>query len=166
MRHGAVWIAVAALAAGGCGGDDESGGDTAARTQTTPATEAEEPRATVTSPGPEPEATVPEESPEEQPGGAGDEIPARSQAMFTGRAGRIAPRVVHVPPFIAIRVELRSADGRPYALFFGGRAVRTGPEVSSASTVLDGLRPGEAHAGRVSGAENRVLIRADAEPGP
>ena len=30
--------------------------------------------------------------PEDQEGGAGDEIPARSQALFTGRGGRISPR--------------------------------------------------------------------------
>lgn len=167
MRRTAVWIAAAAaLALGACGGDEENT-DTAARTETTPRTEAEEPRATVTSPGPEPEATIPEgESPEDQPGGAGDEVPARSLALFNARGGRIMPRLVRVPPFIAIRVELHSNDGRPYSLFFGDREISVGPRISSASTVLDGLRPGQAYTGRVSGAENRVLIRADAEPGP
>jgi hypothetical protein len=166
LSRGAISIAAVALAIGACGGDEETGTDTAARQQTEPRTEAEEPRATVTAPGPEPQETIPRESPEDQPGGAGDEVPARSLAMFTARGGRITPRLVRVPPFIAIRAELRSADGRPYALTFGRRTIRVGPQVSSASTVLDGLRPGEAYTGRAEGAENRVLIRADAEPGP
>ncbi len=37
-------------------------------------------------------------SPEDQPGGGGDEEPARSLALFTGEGGRITPRVVRVPP--------------------------------------------------------------------
>ncbi|HEX2234172.1 MAG TPA: hypothetical protein VHG69_12510 [Thermoleophilaceae bacterium] len=164
MTRRAAWAAVAALAAAGCGEDEET--DTAARPQTEARTQTEEPRATVTAPGPAPQETIPRESPEDQPGGAGDEVPARSLAMFTARGGRITPRLVRVPPFIAIRAELRSADGRSYAVTFGDRTIRVGPEVSSASTVLDGLRPGKAYTGRVDGAVNRVLIRADAEPGP
>lgn len=169
MTRRAVCIGAAALtiAAGGCGGDDESGTDTAARTQTTPPTETEEPRATVTSPGPAPEATIPEdESPEDQPGGAGDEVPARSLALLNARGGRIAPRVVRVPPFIAIRVELHSNDGRRYSLTFGDRTISVGPRITSASTVLDGLRPGRAYTGTPSAAGNPVRIEASAEPGP
>ena len=150
----------------GCGGDEEDGTDTAARPQTAPRTEAEEPRATVTSPGPPPEATIPRESPEDQPGGAGDEVPARSLALLNARGGRIVPRVVRVPPFISIRVELHSNDGRPYSLTFGDRRIRVGPRISSASTVLDGLRPGRAYTGTPGAAGNQVRIEASAEPGP
>ncbi len=50
-------------------------------------------------------------SPEDEPGGAGDEEPARTLALFTGEGGRITPRTVRVPAFISIRVELRSEDG-------------------------------------------------------
>jgi hypothetical protein len=172
LTRRAVSLAVAALAAAGplaaagCGGDEETDTETAARPQTTPRTEVEEPRATVTAPGPSPEETIPRESPEDQPGGAGDEVPARSLALLTGRGGRITPRVVRVPPFISIRVELHSADGRPYSLTFGSRTVRTGREISSASTVLDGLRPGRAYTGTPGAAGTRVRIEATAEPGP
>jgi hypothetical protein len=93
-------------------------------------------------------------------------VPARSQARLTGRAGRITPRLVRVPPYISIRVELRSADGRAYSLTFGNRSIRTGPQVASASTVLDGLRPGKAYTGRPGGSGNTVRIEASAEPGP
>jgi hypothetical protein len=166
LRRSAIWIAAATLAAAGCGGDEENGTGTAARQQTEPRTETDKPRATVTAPGPEPRETIPRESPEDQPGGAGDEVPARSLAMFTARGGRITPRVVRVPPFIAVRAELRAADGRSYSLTFGNRTIRVGPEISSASTVLDGLRPGRAYAGRPGGAGNPVRIEASAEPGP
>ena len=44
-------------------------------------------------------------------GGAGDEQAAETLALFTGKNGTIAPRMVRVPAFISIRVELRSADG-------------------------------------------------------
>jgi hypothetical protein len=155
-----------ALVPAGCGGDDENDTDTGAGQSTTPRTETDEPRATVTAPGPAPEATIPKESPEDQPGGAGDEVPARSLALLNARGGRISPRVVRVPPFIAIRVELHSNDGRPYSLTFGDRSVRVGPQVSSASTVLDGLRPGRAYTGRPGAAGNPVRIEATAEPGP
>jgi hypothetical protein len=164
LRRRTIWAVAGALAVAGCGDDDEPATDTGARTA--PRTQTDEPRATVTSPGPSPEETIPRESPEDQPGGAGDEVPARSQALLTGRAGRITPRLVRVPPFISIRVELRSADGQAYSLTFGDRSVRTGPQVASASTVLDGLRPGEAYTGRPGGPGNTVRIEASAEPGP
>jgi hypothetical protein len=166
LRPKAVWFVAAALVAAGCGGDDEQATDTAQRTETAARTETEAPQATVTAPGPRPEATVPGESPEDQPGGAGDEIPARSLAMFTGYAGRITPKVVRVPPFISIRVELRSADRKPYSLRFGDRSILTGTKVASASTVLPGLRPGDAYRGRNAGVGNPVRIEATAEPGP
>jgi hypothetical protein len=123
-------------------------------------TEAESP------PGESPEEDAPRGSPEDQPGGAGDEEPARSLALFTGRGGRITPRVIRVPAFIAIRVELRSADGRAYGLEFAGETIRVTGGLGSVSTTLDGLRPGRAVTGNPVGAGNRVRIEATAEPGP
>ena len=73
---------------------------------------------------------------------------------------------MRVPAFISIRVELRSADGGPYALRLGGRTLRAGGALASASTVLDGLRPGAAVTGQSPGGGNSVRIEATAEPGP
>ena len=109
-------------------------------------------------------AAAPGVSPENQPGGAGDEVPASSQALITGRDGRFHPTVVRVPPFIAIRVELNSADGVEYELEGGGRDVRAGGEIRSASTTYDGLRPGKRLV--LSGPQGKVTIEATAEPGP
>lgn len=106
----------------------------------------------------------PPSSPESQQGGAGDEVPASSQALLTGRNGRIMPRLVRVPPYIAVRVELRSADGERYRLTANGRAVEAGGQLSSASAVYDGLRPGDRLV--LTGPSGRVVVEASAEPGP
>jgi hypothetical protein len=185
VTDGGVWapgrgrICRAALASAFCVlalaacGDDEDGGETEqARTATAPAQTA---TGSPTSTAPTVETTPPErapsetgrdpvESPEDQPGGAGDEEPARSQALFTGRSGQIRPRIVLVPPFLAVRVELRSQDGRAYSLAAGGRTLRADSEVTSASTTFDGLRPGRRIVLR--GTAGRVIIEASAEPGP
>ena len=100
------------------------------------------------------------------PGGAGDEEPARTLALFTARGGRITPSVVRVPAFIAVKVELRSADGASYSLRFGHTTITAGEQFDSVSTTIDGLRPGGAIVGRPEGAGNPVRIEATAEPGP
>jgi hypothetical protein len=159
----------------GCGGDDEGDSTTPAatapaETATTESTagtetedEAEKPAETETE-----QAEEPEEMPggEDTPGGAGDEEPARTLALFTARGGRITPRVVRVPAFIAVKVELRSADGQTYALRFGDTTITAGAELSSVSTTIDGLRPGEAITGKPASQGNPVRIEATAEPGP
>jgi hypothetical protein len=183
--------AALALALAGCGGDDE---ESAATTEAQPPPTAE-PAPTATEeteaatgeteaekPDPEPETAEPEPpesespvsppeseppvSPEDQPGGAGDEEPARSLALFTGEGGRITPRTIRVPAFISIRVELRSEDGREYGLRFGNDTIRVSGGLSSASTTIDGLRPAGAIVGRPTGPGNPVRIEATAEPGP
>ncbi len=160
-----------ALSGAACGGDDDEEPSTTPELTETSATETTEsaPTATETETEAEPppaETTPPEESPEDEPGGAGDEEPARTLALFTARDGRITPRVVRVPAFISIQVELRSADGATYALRFGDTMITAGGDLSSVSTTIDGLRPGEAIVGRPRDAGNRVRIEATAEPGP
>jgi hypothetical protein len=157
------------VAISGCGGDDEE--PSSATTATSPAATATE-TATVEAPT-ETEApledkteSVPAESPEDEPGGAGDEEPARTLALFTAKEGRITPRVVRVPAFISIEVQLRSADGAKYRMRFGDVTIAAGGGLSSVSTTLDGLRPGKAIIGTPEGPGNRVRVEATAEPGP
>ena len=164
LAIGAVLAALLALA--GCGGDDEA-------PPTAPVTAPTETEPTASAPAetePEPPVTEtmtePAELPEDMPGGAGDEEPARTLALFTARDGRIRPRVVRVPAFISIQVELRSADGAEYALRFGDTTIEAGGELNSVSTTIDGLRPGKAITGQPSGPGNPVRIEATAEPGP
>ena len=73
---------------------------------------------------------------------------------------------MRVPAFISIRVELTSADSRPYALRFGKRTLDTGGVTSSVSRSFPGLRPGRALVGRPVGEGNAVRVEATAEPGP
>jgi hypothetical protein len=158
------------LAVSGCGGDDEESSATP-RTDpvTTPTQTATVEAPTETeqeSPEVETETAPGETGPEDQPGGAGDEEPARTLALFTAEDGRITPRVVRVPAFIAIQVELRSKDGSKYGLRFGDVTITAGGGLSSVSTRIDGLRPGKAITGEPTGPGNPVRIEATAEPGP
>jgi hypothetical protein len=164
-----IWAGAAAvaLALAGCGDNGEGGSGTVTAqpgpgtTETAPA-RAETETATETGPKDHPAET----SPEEQPGGAGDEEPIRTEVVLTGRGGRIRPRLVRVPPFIGIRVELRSADGGAYTLRLGGRTIRAGAGGSPGFVDVGGLRSGERVVARPVGAGNRVVIEASAEPGP
>ena len=166
-RRLAVVCVALGLAAAGCGGDDEDKrvddrgvqtADTPERTETAYVDPPAEPRRPGTGRAPP--------FPEDQPGGAGDEEPAVSPAELSGRGGRIRPRVVRVPAFIAIRVRLTALDGGAYGLSFAGNTLRVGGDISSASTTLDGLRPGRSIVGRPRGGGSSVRIEASAEPGP
>ena len=156
------------LACAGCGGDDEAASNppttgtevATTPTETTPTEAATERSLTETA------TAAPETSPEAMPGGAGDAEPARTLALLTGRDGRITPRVVRVPAFIAVQIELRSGDGATYALRFGDTTLTAGGQLNSVSTTIDGLRPNEVIVGTPKGAGNRVRISATAEPGP
>jgi hypothetical protein len=166
--NGATALVLASvLALSGCGGDDEQSASTpatTARTETgttdTEATETETEQESKT------EGAPTESTPEDEPGGAGDEEPARTLALFTAKDGRITPRVVRVPAFISIQVELRSPDGDKYGLDFGDVTITAGGGLNSVSTTIDGLRPGKAIVGTPTGPGNRVRIEATAEPGP
>lgn len=175
----ALLATVAAMGLAACGDDDGGGNasgygggakteqtDTGAETTATETTETE---ATGTETGGEaddggakaPTTTVPSE---DQEGGAGDEVPASSQALITGDGGKLSPGTVRVPPFIAIRVQLRSADGVEYELSGGGKTVKAGGEIETAATTFDGLRSGRKLV--LSGPSGKVTIVANAEPGP
>lgn len=170
----AALVAALALIAPGCGGDGEKpqsdkAGTNSARTSKTVPADVVTGKQTV----PEQTATVPSTtpgdnrrgaSPEKQPGGAGDEVPNATQALITGRDGKLSPRTVSVPPFIAVKVELRSTDGRDYALSGRGKSLRAGEGESSASADFDGLRAGKTI--RLSGPQGSVVISANAKPGP
>jgi hypothetical protein len=163
-----------ALALGACGDDDEPSGSATTTEQTDSAATETATTDTETETAPDDDnryggsgggLTAPsKDSGEAPPEGAGDEVPASSQALITGRDGRLRPSVVHVPPFIAVRVELVSADGVEYELTGGGKTVKAGGEIRSASTLLPGVRAGQRII--LTGPQGKVTIVADAEPGP
>lgn len=177
----AATLAVALLAAG-CGGDDEDttqagtgkSSPPPTSTVTVPARTVPERTGSSTAPERTGDSTAPAPanqgggekpaSPEDQPGGAGDEEPVRSEVVLTGRGGRIGPVLVKVPPFVSIRVILHSRDGKPYLIRFGRRILKVGPRGARSSATFAGLRPGRRLAGATVSGE--VVIEASAEPGP
>jgi hypothetical protein len=168
-----VLIAAALVLLAGCADDDDDAPPATSET-TAPTTEetTTEPEATTEETEIDPETeTLPNDGdgtsgPEEQQGGAGDEEPAQTLALFTGENGRITPSVVRVPAFISIRVEVHSGDGAEYGLTFDGETIKVGGGLGSVSTTIDGLRPGAKVVGKPIGASNSVTIEATAEPGP
>ena len=102
-----------------------------------------------------------------EPQAQGDEEEIRSEAVFTGRGGRLTPREVRVPAFIAVRVILRGADAsraQGYSLTIGGTRLFVGHTRKVDDAKLDGLLPGRSYRGRSP--QGNVRIVASAEPGP
>ena len=168
MRLAAAVLAALALLVAGCADDDDDADTTPTAPVATETTETETAPEAETETELEQETEVETEtSPEDQPGGAGDEEPARSLALFTAQGGRVTPRVIRVPSFISVRVELRARDDGPYILEIEGQRIEVGGQLGSGSVSLDGLRPGRAYVGTLSGsAGGRVRVEATAEPGP
>ena len=167
-----VVLPLIALALGGCGGDDEgtskapAEATTPSTTETTPKTDTDPNPATETLPNDGNGNGLGTSEPETQTGGAGDEVPAQTLALFTGKNGAITPRTVRVPAYISIRIELRSGDGREYSLTFGDKTIKVRDPLHSVSTTFEGLKPGAKLVGTPTGADGKVVVSATAEPGP
>ena len=172
-------IAVA-LGLPACGGDDEPDAPSdATAPEKTVATDGErtatekKPPKTGTDEGPAPDKTSTDETstdtggataPEDEEGGAGDEEPARNDVVFSARGSRLTPTLANVPPYVAVRVVLQSADRGRHRVEVAGRTLRVGPGSLTASVVLEGLRPQRAYNLRGdAGASARIV--ALSEPG-
>jgi hypothetical protein len=152
------------LALAGCGGDDNKPAAATAPTTSSPSKTAAVTAATETTARPPKVPVTTVTAPESKPGGAGDEVPAQSQALITGKGGKLSPLLVKVPPFIAIRLVLRSADGAVYELANATTRIAVGNGVKSATANLDGLKTGDRVV--LKGRQGDVVIEASAEPGP
>jgi hypothetical protein len=171
---GLAALAAAGLA-GGCGGDGEKKpSSTVERVYRVPTAGQTTPEDVPVNPAPSTPDTTPTEpqppqtstSPEAQPGGGGDEEPARTEVALTAtRAGGIRPRRAGVAPYISVRITLTSKDGSPHTLSIGGQRLRVGGTRKGAFVVLSGLRPGRSYRGVADGGR-RVTIASTAEPGP
>jgi hypothetical protein len=170
-----VALAVLVLALGGCGSDDEGSSSTGSQADAPPTADTT-PTTDTTQPNPATE-TLPNDgdgngtgggatSPESGTGGAGDEVPAQTLALFTAKNGDVTPRVVRVPAYISVRVELRSGDGKEYSLTIGDKTIKVTDPLHSVSTTFDGLKPGAKLIGTLTGASGKVVVSATAEPGP
>ena len=170
-------LVIGLLALAGCGGGGGGSSSTAVSSappssepvSTVPQTETDklgtsEPEiATTTTPTPKIK-----KSPEKQQGGAGDETPIATQALFTADGGKVSPSRIRVPPFIAVRIVLRAKDEKGYTLVVGGKEVAVGEGRTEASVRLDGLRPGGRYVvhNQFGNKPAKLVIVANAEPGP
>jgi hypothetical protein len=157
-------VLAAVVLVAGCGGGG-GGDETTTAAQPAPSTTTSSaPTGTITgslgTSEPEIETTTTSRS-EEQ---SGDETPIATQALFTGRNGRITPRRIQVPPFIAVTVVLRSADGHSYGVAVTNHGLIT---TGTAQMKLPGLRAEGRYVLKTHGATpTHVIIEATAEPGP
>jgi len=157
---------LAALVLGGCGADEEpatpSSTGSGSTTSTTSPSEGSTAGSTET--GTSESTETGRSSSEDDEGGAGDEQPIRSEVRVEGRDGSLTPRRIRVPPFIAVRLELRSRDDRRYRVSIAGRTLVAGPQ-DRARLTLDGLMPDRSYALRGLDGVNDVRIVASGEPG-
>ncbi|MBX5470413.1 MAG: hypothetical protein IRZ21_11000 [Thermoleophilaceae bacterium] len=169
-------LIAAAIGAGGCGGERRAATTgTSPGTTTAPAATSTAPAETTPADGTQtapaaPTATGGTETttgPESAPGGAGDEEAARSEVEFEGEGGRITPTRVRVAPFIQIKVELKSKDGRHYGIVVAGKRLDAGLGRGDSSVTVPGLRQEKSYNVRVTaGSPSRLTIVASSEPGP
>jgi hypothetical protein len=73
---------------------------------------------------------------------------------------------VRVPPFIAVRVVLHSADGGNYGIEVAHHELNVDGSNPTATVKLSGLRAGKRYTVDVTGAPETLAIVANAEPGP
>ena len=79
------------------------------------------------------------------------------------RGGRLTPRVVSVPAFLAVRVSAAAADGRSHVLTISAdRVYRLAVGPSRAAVVLPGQRPGRYP---VQAGHARATLVVGGEPG-
>jgi hypothetical protein len=165
IRFSAGLIALVLLA--GCGGGSGSKTTASAPPASTPAvpTQEQNPNDLGQSTA-EIQTTPTTTSPKQQQGGTGDEQPISTQAEFTGKDGDITPVTIRVPPFIAVKVVLHSADGGNYGIEVAHHTLSVDGSNPTATVQLSGLRAGKRYAVDVTGAPERLAIVANAEPGP
>jgi hypothetical protein len=166
--------AVALLALGGCGSDDEpapvvsSPVTTATDAVTTPTTVAPTaPPVTTETQTTTPTQTTPTTTGEEQEGGAGDEVPVRVPAVFTISGRNVAPERVRVPAFLATALTLVSADNREHtAILRAGNGFTVKVAAGQAASVrIPGLRPGT-YSITIDGRRRAARLEVGGEPGP
>ncbi len=167
-----------ALAVGACGGGNTGTGPAGGPTASAPDATAPPPDAT--QPGTGPVTTPPATTRAQQttPGGGGGASgsgdsggggaePVRVPASFVAASGgRLVPRTVTVPPFLAVEISLRSDDGKPHTLTIQTPAPHT-LEVAAgrrAAVRIAGLRAGR-YAVTLDGRPAGALV-AGGEVGP
>jgi hypothetical protein len=111
-----------------------------------------------------PAQTTATTSPEDQPGGAGDEEPARVPARFVLQAdGSLQPATISVPAFLTIAVSVENRGDAAHQLEVAGAGVQVAAG-QEATLTLEGRRAQRLDV-LIDGAPKGVLV-VGAEPGP
>lgn len=169
---------LAAFAVAGCGGGNTGTGPAGEPTAsapeaTAPPTDATQPGTTAVTP-PAPTQTAPAD--ERGGGGAsaggeagddGGEQAVRVPASFVVAAGgRLTPRTITVPPFLAVEISLRADDGKPHRLLLQTTPPHALPVAPGkrAAVRIRGLRAGR-YAVLLDGRRAGALV-AGGEVGP
>lgn len=165
LKSWALFVGISSiLALVGCGDDER---DAASIPAATTPTATAEPTASAPS-APPPPTDAPGTGTATGGGDeGGDEIPIRVPLRFELAGGAAEPRGAAVPGFLAIEIELVSADGAAHSvsLTASGRSYGTRvPAGGSATIEVPGLRPGRYEL--LDGGEPVALIVAGAQPGP
>jgi len=166
--------ALAALSASGCGDEGRTALTDTQRTSSPALTQAPTPPPTPTAtqpatgaaPAPTTPATgtVDERSggavaPEEQEGGAGDETAARTPITISIDGDSVTPRESRVPPFLGVKLTLRSRDGAAHSVRIATVPGQFEVPASGASARdVDGLQPGT-YAVLVDGRSTDAVLR-------
>jgi hypothetical protein len=144
----------------GCGGDNPTVAppETATATATATAT----PAATAT-PTASPTATA-SPSPEDQPGGAGDEEPARVPLEFTLSDSGLKPATISVPAFLGLELIVHNRTSAPAHVELEGSGSLDVPAGDTARARFEGRRKGTYRVDAGSGRQAQVIVGV--EPGP
>jgi hypothetical protein len=124
---------------------------------------------TATAPKTTPTATGPSTVPggESGPGGAGDEEPARTPAMFVVTAGHLSPATVTAAAFLAIDVSVTTHDGpQRVTIDAPGGSTFTVAAGGTRHVLLDGLKPGDYPVTTTAGARATLHVVRGGAPGP
>lgn len=163
---------LAAVAMAGCGGGNTGTGPAGEPTAsapdaTAPPTDATQPGTTAVTPAPTTTSQPPTQTQPEPDTDGGGEQQIRVPASFVVEpGGRLTPRTITVPPFLAIELALRAEDGKPHRLVLATtppQALRVRAS-SRAAVRIRGLRAGR-YPVTLDGRRAGVLV-AGGEVGP
>jgi hypothetical protein len=165
-------VLLVVLAAAGCGGGNTGTGPAGEPTAsapeaTAPPTDATQPGTTAVTPPPTTTSQPPTQTEPQQDEDGGGEQQIRVPASFVVKpGGRLTPRTITVPPFLAIEISLRAEDGKPHRLVLATtppHALRVGA-AGRAAVRIRGLRAGR-YAVMLDGRRAGALV-AGGEVGP
>jgi hypothetical protein len=150
-------LAVCSVVAG-CGGDEPTVAPQETTTATATATATATPTATPTA------TATTSASPEEQPGGAGDEEPARVPLEFTLSDGGLKPATISVPAFLGLELIVHNRTSQPQHVVLEGSGSLDVPADDTARARFEGRRAGTYAVDAGSAGHAQLIVGV--EPGP